>query len=141
VLLGIVWPRISFASQMLTVIVAVFGTTISPYLFFWQAEAEVEDVKADPAAKPLRVQHAGAGRQLHRIELDTFIGMGFSNVIALFVMISAAAVLHSAGAKEIQTAVEAAQGLRPVAGDFAFLLFSLGIIGTGMLAVPVLGNL
>jgi Mn2+/Fe2+ NRAMP family transporter len=140
VLLGVVWPRISFTSQMLTVIVAVLGTTISPYLFFWQAVQEAEDVRTDPNARPLRQRRAGARRQLGRIELDTYVGMAFSNLVALFVMISAAAALHSTGAKEIGTAAEAAQALQPLAGDFAVLLFTLGIIGTGLLAVPVLAG-
>jgi len=140
VLLGVVWPRISFSSQMLTVIVAVFGTTISPYLFFWQAVQEAEDVRTDPRAHPLRQRRGGARQQLGRIELDTYIGMAFSNLVALFVMISAAVALHSAGAKEIRTAVEAAQALQPLAGNFAVALFSMGIIGTGLLAVPVLAG-
>jgi Mn2+/Fe2+ NRAMP family transporter len=140
VLLGAVWPRISFSSQMLTVIVAVLGTTISPYLFFWQAVQEAEDVKTDPRAHPLRTRRDSAKRQLGRIELDTYIGMAFSNLVALFVMISAAAALHSSGATEIGTAAEAAQALQPIAGDFAVALFSMGIVGTGLLAVPVLAG-
>jgi NRAMP (natural resistance-associated macrophage protein)-like metal ion transporter len=140
VILGIVWPRITLTAQTLTVIVAVFGTTISPYLFFWQAAQEVEEIKADPAASPLAEHPDGARRHLRRIKIDTYIGMGFSNLIALFIIVSTAATLHAAGVTDIQTSAQAAEALRPLAGDAAFLLFSLGIIGTGMLAVPVLAG-
>ena len=140
VILGVVWPRIALTAQTLTVIVAVFGTTISPYLFFWQAAQEVEEIKADPAASPLAEAPDGARRHLRRIKIDTYIGMGFSNLIALFIIVSTAATLHAAGVTDIQTSAQAAEALRPLAGDAAFLLFSLGIIGTGMLAVPVLAG-
>jgi NRAMP (natural resistance-associated macrophage protein)-like metal ion transporter len=139
-LFGIVWPRLTLDGQALTVIVAVFGTTISPYLFFWQAAQEVEEMNADPAASPLKQSPDKARKQLRRIKVDTYIGMGFSNLIALFIIISAAATLHAAGIEDIQTSAQAAEALRPLAGDAAFLLFSLGIIGTGMLAVPVLAG-
>jgi NRAMP (natural resistance-associated macrophage protein)-like metal ion transporter len=139
-LFGIVWPRLTLDGQALTVIVAVFGTTISPYLFFWQAAQEVEEMNADPAESPLRQSPDKARKQLRRIKIDTYIGMGFSNLIALFIIISAAATLHAAGIEDIQTSAQAAEALRPLAGDAAFLLFSLGIIGTGMLAVPVLAG-
>jgi NRAMP (natural resistance-associated macrophage protein)-like metal ion transporter len=138
--IGIVWPRLTLSAQALTVIVAVFGTTISPYLFFWQAAQEVEEVNADPVALPLTQAPETARAHLHRIKIDTYIGMGFSNLIALFIIISAAATLHAAGIHDIQTSAQAAEALRPLAGDAAFLLFSLGIIGTGMLAVPVLAG-
>ena len=121
-------------------IVAVFGTTISPYLFFWQAAQEVEELNADPAASALKQDPDGARRHLRRIKIDTYIGMGFSNLIALFIIISAAATLHAAGIQDIRTSAQAAQALRPIAGDATFLLFSFGIIGTGMLAVPVLAG-
>jgi len=137
---GIVWPRLTLTGQALTVIVAVFGTTISPYLFFWQAAQEVEELKADPAANALKRDPEGARRHLQRIKIDTYIGMGFSNLIALFIIISAAATLHAAGIHDIRTSAQAAEALRPIAGDAAFLLFSLGIIGTGLLAVPVLAG-
>jgi NRAMP (natural resistance-associated macrophage protein)-like metal ion transporter len=140
VLSGIVWPRFSLSADVLTVIVAVFGTTISPYLFFWQAAQEVEDVDADPEAHSLRDSPLEAPSQLHRINVDTYVGMGLSNSIALFIIIATAATLHQAGVLDIQTSAQAAEALRPVAGRFAFLLFSLGIIGTGMLAVPVLAG-
>jgi len=140
VLLGLVWPRIKLTSEALTVIVAVFGTTISPYLFFWQAAQEVEELNADPAATALRLDPADARSHLNRIRFDTYFGMGFSNLIALFIIISCAATLHRNGITDIATSAQAAEALRPLAGDAAFLLFSLGIIGTGMLAVPVLAG-
>ena len=140
VLLSIVWPHGALNAQALTVIVAVFGTTISPYLFFWQAAQEVEEIKADPAASALTEAPEGARRHLRRIKIDTYIGMGFSNLIALFIIISTAATLHAAGITDIETSAQVAEALRPLAGDHAFLLFSLGIIGTGLLAVPVLAG-
>ena len=119
----------------------MFGTTISPYLFFWQAAQEVEEVNADPRASSARRRRRRRRvEHLRRIKIDTYIGMGFSNLIALFIIISAAATLHAAGIDDIQTSAQAAEALRPLAGDAAFLLFSLGIIGTGMLAVPVLAG-
>ena len=140
VLSGIVWPKVTLSADMLTVIVAVFGTTISPYLFFWQAAQEVEDVDADPEAHSLRESPSQAPGQLRRINIDTYVGMGLSNSIALFIIIATAATLHQSGVLDIQTSAQAAEALRPIAGRFAFLLFSLGIIGTGMLAVPVLAG-
>ena len=140
VVLGLVWPKVKLTSEALTVIVAVFGTTISPYLFFWQAAQEVEELNADPAATALRLDPADARKHLHRIKFDTYFGMGFSNLIALFIIISCAATLHRNGITDIATSAQAAEALRPLAGDAAFLLFSLGIIGTGMLAVPVLAG-
>jgi Mn2+/Fe2+ NRAMP family transporter len=140
VLVGVVWPKVALTAQTLTVIVAVFGTTISPYLFFWQAAQEVEDINADSNALALAVAPTGAREHLHRIKIDTYIGMGFSNLVALFIIISTAATLHAAGVTDIQTSAQAAEALRPLAGDSAFLLFSLGIIGTGLLAVPVLAG-
>ncbi len=118
----------------------MFGTTISPYLFFWQAAQEVEEINADPASSALAHAPEDAYRHLHRIKIDTYIGMGFSNLIALFIIVSTAATLHVAGVTDIQTSAQAAEALRPLAGDLAFLLFSLGIIGTGLLAVPVLAG-
>ncbi len=137
---GLLWPRVTLNAQALTVIVAVFGTTISPYLFFWQAAQEVEELNADPVATALLLDPADARRHLHRIKIDTYFGMGFSNLIALFIIISCAATLHRNGITDIATSAQAAEALRPLAGDAAFLLFSLGIIGTGMLAVPVLAG-
>jgi NRAMP (natural resistance-associated macrophage protein)-like metal ion transporter len=140
VIQGLLWPRVALNAQSLTVIVAVFGTTISPYLFFWQAAQEVEELNADPVATALVLDPADARRHLHRIKIDTYFGMGFSNLIALFIVISCAATLHRNGITDIATSAQAAEALRPLAGDAAFLLFSLGIIGTGMLAVPVLAG-
>ena len=140
VAMGLLWPRVALNAQALTVIVAVFGTTISPYLFFWQAAQEVEELNADPAATALKLDPADARSHLKRIKFDTYFGMGFSNLIALFIIISCAATLHRNGITDIATSAQAAEALRPLAGDAAFLLFSLGIIGTGMLAVPVLAG-
>ncbi len=140
VLLGIVWPRVPLSSDMLTVIVAVLGTTISPYLFFWQAALEVEEVKAHSKAHALKQSPSQAPGQLRRINIDTYVGMGISNAIALFIIIATAATLHQSGILDIETSAQAAEALRPIAGPLAFLLFSLGIIGTGMLAIPVLAG-
>jgi Mn2+/Fe2+ NRAMP family transporter len=121
-------------------VTAILGTTISPYLFFWQASQEVEDTKTKPRRKPLLDAPKQAGGAWARIRLDTLIGMGFSNLVALAILTTAASTLHRAGAKEITSAAEAAEALRPIAGDFAFALFALGIIGTGLLSVPVLAG-
>jgi len=137
---NLVLPRISFGGDYLTVVVAVFGTTISPYLFFWQASEEVDNAREDPEAEPLIKAPAQAPRQLARIQLDTLVGMGFSNIIALFIMLTTAATLNAHGVKDIQTSSQAAEALRPIAGEFAFAIFALGIIGTGLLAVPVLAG-
>jgi Mn2+/Fe2+ NRAMP family transporter len=120
---------------MLLTVVAVFGTTISPYLFFWQAAQEMEDTTDSPPHSSADVR-----RHLRRIKADTIVGMGFSNLIAFFIILSTAATLHAAGITDIQTSAQAAEALRPLAGEFTFLLFSLGIIGTGLLAVPVLAG-
>ncbi|HEU4709560.1 MAG TPA: divalent metal cation transporter [Methylophilaceae bacterium] len=133
-------PEISFSPEYATLVVAVFGTTISPYLFFWQASQEVEDLRAERGGVALRHRHEGAQKHLQRIKVDTYFGMGFSNSIALFIMLSTAVTLHAAGITHIETSAQAAEALRPLAGNLTFLLFSLGIIGTGMLAVPVLAG-
>ena len=135
----VVWPKLSLNRDSLMMIVAVFGTTISPYLFFWQAAQEMEDLRSVRDAGET-ISTAAARKHLRRIRLDTYIGMGFSNLVAFFIILSAAVTLHQAGVTDIQTSAQAAEALRPLAGDFAFLLFSLGIIGTGMLAVPVLAG-
>jgi NRAMP (natural resistance-associated macrophage protein)-like metal ion transporter len=140
VLRGLAWPSLAFDGPMLTTVVAVLGTTISPYLFFWQAAQEVEDIRADRRAKALVKVPAQARAELRRIRIDTYVGMAFSNPIAVAIMVTTAATLHRAGVAEIRTSVDAAEALRPLAGDFAFLLFALGIIGTGLLAVPVLAG-
>jgi NRAMP (natural resistance-associated macrophage protein)-like metal ion transporter len=133
-------PTFSFTSDYFTVLAAIFGTTISPYLLFWQASQEVEEVRSVKEDKPLIKAPGQAPVQLDRIALDTYVGMGFSNVVAYFIILTTAVVLHASGKTDIQTAAEAAEALRPVAGHFAFMLFSLGIIGTGLLALPVLAG-
>ncbi len=133
-------PRLSFKADYLTVIVAVLGTTISPYLFFWQAEEEVEEVKERDGAKPLERDPRAARKEFGRIRIDTYVGMALSNAVALFIMITTAATLHAHGVTNIQTSAQAAEALRPIAGPAVFLVFALGIIGTGLLALPVLAG-
>ena len=140
VLQSLVVPHVEHSPAYFTAIVALLGTTISPYLFFWQAEEEVEDVKERTSAKPLTRAPDQAGSEFRRIRIDTYVGMGLSNLVALFIMITTAATLHEHGFTNIQTSSEAALALRPIAGQFAFLVFALGIIGTGLLALPVLGG-
>jgi len=134
----LVVPDISLSKAYLTVVVAVLGTTISPYLFFWQAEEEVEEVKEEPGAKPLTRAPRQAKREFGRIRLDTYLGMAFSNIVAIFIVITTAVTLHAHNITDIQTSSQAAQALKPIAGPFAFTLFAVGIIGCGLLAVPVL---
>jgi NRAMP (natural resistance-associated macrophage protein)-like metal ion transporter len=133
-------PSISFRADYAVAVVAVFGTTISPYLFFWQASQEVEEQRAADGEEPLKKAPEQAKAHLDRIKIDTYVGMGFSNLIAFFIMLTAAATLNFHGITHVQTAAEAAEALRPVAGEFAFLLFSMGIIGTGLLSLPVLAG-
>ncbi|MDB5908802.1 MAG: iron transporter [Massilia sp.] len=135
-----VWPHFSFTRESVALIVAVFGTTISPYLFFWQASQEVEEIRADGSARSLRKRPMDAKIELGRIKTDTFIGMGFSNLVAYFIILTTAVTLGAHGITTIQTSAQAAEALRPVAGEFAFLLFALGIVGTCLLAVPVLAG-
>ncbi len=135
-----VWPEIAWTGEFITVVVAVFGTTISPYLFFWQSSAEVEAEEADPGNGSLVEQPERAAAELSRIRWDTYVGMAFSNLIAYCVILTSAVTLHAAGRTDIQTSAQAADALRPVAGELAFGLFCLGIIGTGLLAVPVLAG-
>ncbi len=132
-------PSITLSTYA-AMVVAVLGTTISPYLFFWQAAQEVEDNYRRPQALALKSHPEYAAEHLSRIKADTFIGMGFSNVIALCIMLATAVTLNQNGITQIQTASQAAEALRPLAGEFAFALFALGIIGTGLLAVPVLAG-
>jgi len=133
-------PQISWKFEYVTTVVALFGTTISPYLFFWQASQEVEDLLADPSAQPLINAPQQAEAHLRRIKMDTYVGMGFSNMVAFFIILTTAVTLNVQGVTDIQTSAQAATALRPIAGDFAFILFSAGIIGTGLLAVPVLAG-
>jgi Mn2+/Fe2+ NRAMP family transporter len=137
VALNVVLPRFTLSRESLLMIVAVFGTTISPYLFFWQAAQEMEDVRAG-SGRPQSV--AQVRSHLRRIKWDTIIGMGLSNLIAFFIILCTAITLHKAGVRDITTSAQAAEALRPLAGEFTFVLFSMGIIGTGMLAVPVLAG-
>ncbi|MFI5264161.1 MAG: NRAMP family divalent metal transporter, partial [Candidatus Kapaibacterium sp.] len=124
-------PTISFDSGYFTLIIAVLGTTISPYLFFWQASEEVEDEEDNPLMHPLLEAPEEAPKQLARIRIDTVVGMAFSNLIAFFIILSTAVTLHMHGKTDIQTAAQAAEALRPLAGEWTFLLFAIGIIGTG----------
>lgn len=138
-LVGLVWPANLGRSAVLT-IVAVFGTTISPYLFFWQSAQEAEEIATDPSRRPLRDRGRGARAQFRRMRFDTLVGMAFSHVIALAIIIATAATLNPLGITRIDSAAQAAEALRPIAGSFAFALFAIGIIGTGFLAVPVLAG-
>ena len=137
---GLVLPSVSFDQGFWLMVVAIFGTTISPYLFFWQAGQEVEDTKSQASRQPLLVRPKQANRALARIRLDTLVGMGFSNLVSLAILVTSAVTLHAQGRAAIETAAQAAAALRPVAGDFAFVLFALGIIGTGLISVPVLAG-
>lgn len=136
---GLTMPRIDNKQAVITV-VAIFGTTISPYLFFWQSAQETEEVNRNPHEEPLIDAPWQARREFRRMRLDTFAGMAISNLVAISIMIGTAATLNAAGLTSITTAADAAKALQPVAGRFASLLFSLGIIGTGLLAVPVLAG-
>ncbi len=137
---GVLLPQFAWSASALTVIVAVFGTTISPYLFFWQSAEEVEDAALGSGKGPLLQHPADAPAELGRIALDNHVGMAFSNLIAFFIMLTTAMTLHKAGITDIETSAQAAEALRPIAGEFAFVLFSLGIIGTGLIALPVLAG-
>jgi Mn2+/Fe2+ NRAMP family transporter len=140
VVAGTFIPTISFNSTYLTLLVALLGTTISPYLFFWQASQEVEEMRKRARRRPLKDLNRGGDPEIQRMAVDTTVGMVFSNLIAYFIVLTTAATLHTSGITNIQTAADAANALRPVAGDLTFLLFALGIIGTGLLAIPVLAG-
>jgi len=133
-------PQFNWNTAFLTTLVAILGTTISPYLFFWQASQEAEDVKTEKRRKPLLRAPWQAVNEFTRIRTDTLVGMAFSNLIALSIMITTAATLNQAGIKEIATSAQAAEALKPIAGEFASVVFAVGIIGTGLLAVPVLAG-
>jgi Mn2+/Fe2+ NRAMP family transporter len=137
---GFFIPSLTTQSHMWTTVVAILGTTISPYLFFWQASQEVEDIADVPARKPLIKAPAQGPDAIERIKLDTYVGMALSNLVALAIMFTTAATLHARGITDIATSQQAAEALRPIAGDFAFAVFALGVIGTGLLAVPVLAG-
>ncbi len=136
---GALVPRLVFDGEHAMALVAILGTTISPYLFFWQAGEEVEELHRRHLAR-LATRPQDAAEELSRIRTDTLVGMGFSNLIALFIIIATAATLHATGVTQIETSAQAAEALRPIAGPFAFAIFAIGIIGTGMLAVPVLAG-
>lgn len=135
-----VFPHISLAPEYLSGIVAVFGTTISPYLFFWQSAEEVEEMQAKPRQKPLRSAPRQASSQFQRIRVDTCLGMAMSNLIGYFIILTVAVTLNSHGQTRIDNAAQAAEALRPIAGPIAGLLFAAGIVGTGLLALPVLAG-
>ena len=139
-LTGILLPQITWSASYLTTVVAILGTTISPYLFFWQASQEAEDERIDPAKAPLIERPIGAAMEFSRIRADTIVGMAFSNLIALSIIITAAATLNASGKTDIETSAQAAEALRPIAGIFAEWIFALGIVGTGLLAIPVLAG-
>jgi NRAMP (natural resistance-associated macrophage protein)-like metal ion transporter len=133
-------PSISLDKDYLVGIVAILGTTISPYMFFWQSSQEAEDERVAPDEAPLLEAPRQAPAQLRRLRVDTYVGMAVSNVIGLFIMVTTAATLHANGVTDIKTSAQAALALKPLAGPFAFALFTAGIVGTGLLAVPVLAG-
>jgi NRAMP (natural resistance-associated macrophage protein)-like metal ion transporter len=133
-------PPLELTREYLMLLVGVLGTTISPYLFFWQASQEVEEQRATHGDEPLRESAKGARAHLRRIKIDTWFGMIFSNAIAFAIILTTAVTLHDAGITDIETSAQAAQALKPIAGDLAFTLFAAGIIGTGLLAIPVLAG-
>ncbi|GJE02966.1 NRAMP family divalent metal transporter [Methylobacterium isbiliense] len=137
---GLFIPSLTWDVQFWSTVVAIFGTTISPYLFFWQASQEVEDQHANPRREPLVKAPEQATGAIERIRLDTYVGMGFSNLVALAIIITTAATLHANGVTTVESSSQAAEALRPVAGGLAFAVFALGVIGTGLLAVPVLAG-
>ncbi len=134
------WPHLELNAGSAAVVVAVFGTTISPYLFFWQASEEVEDMLVPPKAEPLVLDGAMAPVELSRITWDTWSGMFYSDITAYFIILATAVTLHVSGVTDITTAAQAASALRPLAGDLAYLLFALGLIGVGLIGVPVLAG-
>jgi len=140
VLIKTFFPHVTWNADYITVVVALFGTTISPYLFFWQASQEVEEQLAKPDAKPIIDAPDQAESNFYRIKVDTIIGMAFSNIVAFFIVLTTAVTLNLHGITDIQTSAQAASALRPIAGEFAFFLFATGIIGTGLLAIPVLAG-
>jgi NRAMP (natural resistance-associated macrophage protein)-like metal ion transporter len=137
---GLLIPKIYFDRTFLTTLVAVLGTTISPYLFIWQSSQEAEEQRIDSNKRPLKRELSGRKSELCRIRVDTAVGMAFSNIIAIAIIMTTAATLHTAGVRDIQSSAQAAAALKPLAGQFAELLFALGIIGTGLLAIPVLAG-
>jgi len=137
---GVLFPSFSPDPEFWTTVVAVLGTTISPYLFFWQAAQECEDIRAHPERQALAKAPRQGPSEIDRIRADTYVGMAVSNLVALAIIATTAATLHAEGMHDIRTSAEAAAALKPLAGEFAFVLFALGIVGTGMLAIPVLAG-
>jgi Mn2+/Fe2+ NRAMP family transporter len=140
VALRTLWPHFTPNADAAAVVVGIFGTTISPYLFFWQASEEVEDMHAGRGTAPLVLDPRAAGAELRRIRWDTWTGMLYSDFTAYLIILATAVTLHAAGVTNITTAAQAAGALRPLAGDFAFLLFASGILGVGLIGVPVLAG-
>jgi len=137
---GIFVPTITWSTDFLTTLVAIAGTTISPYLFFWQASEEAEDVRVEPERTPLIIAWWQAPSAFARIRADTLAGMAFSNIIAIAIMVTTASTLNASGVTNIATSAQAAEALKPIAGSLAYMVFTIGIIGTGLLAVPVLAG-
>ena len=137
---GLVVPTIQRDKAFLTTLVALLGTTISPYLFVWQSSQEAEEQRIDPNKKPLKLRPLQTGAEFARIRMDTLVGMALSNIIGIAIIITTAATLHANGKTDIETSAQAAEALRPLAGAFAETIFALGIIGTGLLAIPVLAG-
>lgn len=139
-LMATVIPSFGKSGDYWATFIAILGTTISPYLFFWQASQETEEIKNKAEEEPLKEEPSQAREQLGRIRIDTYAGMTLSNVVAFFILLSAAVTLNAHGVKDVQTSAQAAEALRPIAGPLTFVLFALGIVGTGLLAVPVLAG-
>lgn len=137
---GLLIPKIQWSGAFLTTLVAILGTTISPYLFIWQSSQEAEEQRIDPNKKPLKREPHKEEEEVKRIRIDTLVGMAVSNVIAIAIIMTTAATLHASGKTDIESSAQAAEALRPVAGALAELIFALGIIGTGLLAIPVLAG-
>lgn len=137
---GIIVPHVTWSTPFFTTLVALFGTTISPYLFFWQASEEAEEQRIARDKRPLKRSPKDAPAEFHRIRTDTITGMAFSNIIAVAIIIATAATLHDKGITSIETSAQAAKALAPIAGRFAEMIFAVGIVGTGLLAIPVLAG-
>jgi NRAMP (natural resistance-associated macrophage protein)-like metal ion transporter len=139
-LLGLLVPKVQWNGAFLTTLVAILGTTISPYLFVWQSSQEAEEQRIDPDKKPLKREPHKEAEETKRIRIDTLVGMAVSNVIAIAIIMTTAATLHASGKTDIESSAQAAEALKPVAGAFAEFIFALGIVGTGLLAIPVLAG-
>jgi NRAMP (natural resistance-associated macrophage protein)-like metal ion transporter len=139
-LAGLLIPKVQWNAAFLTTLVAILGTTISPYLFVWQSSQEAEEQRIDPDKKPLKHEPEKEPQETKRIRIDTLVGMAVSNVIAIAIIMTTAATLHASGKTDIESSAQAAEALKPVAGAFAELIFALGIVGTGLLAIPVLAG-